>query len=116
MGLQIGNGNPSIPSQISMIFPRQIVTWSLARKTACSSSGTTWCGTARRRNGSSDRKWESIHPKPDQYDFSAADRYVEFGKKNGMFIVGHNMVWHSQTPKWVFRSEMGIHPSQARSV
>jgi endo-1,4-beta-xylanase len=52
-------------------------------------------------------KWESIHPKPDQYDFSAADRYVEFGQKNGMFIVGHNLVWHSQTPKWVFQDEKG---------
>jgi endo-1,4-beta-xylanase len=52
-------------------------------------------------------KWESIHPKPDQYDFSAADRYVEFGKKNGMFIVGHNLVWHSQTPKWVFQDDKG---------
>jgi len=35
-------------------------------------------------------KWESIHPRPDQYDFSAADRYVEFGQKNKMFIVGGN--------------------------
>jgi endo-1,4-beta-xylanase len=52
-------------------------------------------------------KWESIHPKPDQYDFSAADRYVEFGQKNGMFIVGHALVWHSQTPKWVFQDAKG---------
>jgi endo-1,4-beta-xylanase len=50
-------------------------------------------------------KWESIHPKPDQYDFTAADRYVEFGQKNGMFIVGHTLVWHSQTPKWVFQDD-----------
>jgi endo-1,4-beta-xylanase len=52
-------------------------------------------------------KWESIHPKPDQYDFSAADRYVEFGQKNKMFIVGHTLVWHNQTPKWVFQDDQG---------
>lgn len=52
-------------------------------------------------------KWESVHPRPDQYDFSAADRYVEFGRKNGMFIVGHTLVWHSQTPKWVFQDDQG---------
>ena len=52
-------------------------------------------------------KWESIHPKPDQYDFSAADRYVEFGQKNKMFIVGHNLIWHNQTPKWVFQDDQG---------
>jgi endo-1,4-beta-xylanase len=52
-------------------------------------------------------KWEPIHPKPDRYDFTAADQYVEFGQKNGMFIVGHTLVWHSQTPKWVFQDDQG---------
>ena len=52
-------------------------------------------------------KWESVHPLPDQYDFSMADRYVEFGQTNGMFIVGHTLVWHSQTPRWVFADEQG---------
>jgi len=52
-------------------------------------------------------KWESIHPRPgaDGYSFDAADRYVEFGEKNGMFIVGHTLVWHGQTPRWVFQGE-----------
>jgi len=48
-------------------------------------------------------KWEKIHPQPGQYDFTLADRYVNFGQKNHMFIVGHNLVWHSQTPDWVFQ-------------
>jgi endo-1,4-beta-xylanase len=52
-------------------------------------------------------KWGSIHPQPDRYDFSAADRYVEFGQKNGMFIVGHTLVWHNQAPKWVFQNDQG---------
>ncbi len=33
-------------------------------------------------------KWESVHPMPGHYDFMLADRYVAFGEKNGMFIVG----------------------------
>lgn len=52
-------------------------------------------------------KWEVIHPRPDTYDFSMADKYVEFGEHNHMFIVGHNLVWHSQVPKWVFEDEKG---------
>jgi len=54
-----------------------------------------------------DLKWEHIHPQPDQYDFSAADQFVEFGQKNGMFIVGHTLIWHWQTPKWVFQDDQG---------
>jgi len=52
-------------------------------------------------------KWENIHPQPGQYDFTLADRYVAFGLKNKMFIVGHNLIWHSQTPDWVFRDDKG---------
>ncbi len=48
-------------------------------------------------------KWDAVHPRPDGYDFTEADRYVEFGEKNQMTIVGHTLVWHSQTPRWVFR-------------
>jgi endo-1,4-beta-xylanase len=52
-------------------------------------------------------KWEPIHPQPNDYNFGPADRYVEFGMKNHMFIVGHNLVWHQQTPKWVFQDDKG---------
>jgi endo-1,4-beta-xylanase len=47
-------------------------------------------------------KWAIIHPEPNRFDFAAADRFVEFGQKNNMFIVGHTLVWHRQTPNWVF--------------
>src|SRR5204863_135408 len=52
-------------------------------------------------------KWASLHPRPGTYDFAAADRYVAFGERNGMFIVGHNLVWHNQTPRWVFQDSTG---------
>ncbi len=52
-------------------------------------------------------KWESVHPQPDKYNFDAADKYVEFGAKSNMFIVGHALVWHNQTPKWVFEDAKG---------
>lgn len=52
-------------------------------------------------------KWESIHPRPGEFNFGPADHYVQFGERNGMFIVGHTLVWHSQTPAWVFRDHDG---------
>lgn len=52
-------------------------------------------------------KWEVIHPEPGVYDFEAADRFVEFGEANGMEIIGHVLIWHSQTPDWVYEDENG---------
>jgi len=52
-------------------------------------------------------KWESVHPQPNDFNFSLADKYVEFGRQNHMFIIGHNLVWHSQTPRWVFEDKDG---------
>ena len=54
-----------------------------------------------------DLKWALIHPEPEKYNFEPADRYVEFGEKNHMFIIGHCLVWHSQTPRWVFEDDRG---------
>lgn len=54
-------------------------------------------------------KWQSLHPRPgsDGYDFTAADALVKFSDENGMHLAGHTLVWHSQTPNWVFE---GTHP------
>lgn len=54
-----------------------------------------------------DMKWARIHPTPDSYHFEPADKFVEFGEKNGMFIVGHCLVWHNQVPNWVFEDAQG---------
>jgi endo-1,4-beta-xylanase len=52
-------------------------------------------------------KWALVHPQPGRYDFEPADRYVAFGQKHGMFVVGHTLVWHNQTPRWVFEDKKG---------
>jgi endo-1,4-beta-xylanase len=52
-------------------------------------------------------KWGSVHPNPDGYNFGPADHYVAFGEKHKMFIIGHCLIWHSQTPRWVFEDAQG---------
>lgn len=52
-------------------------------------------------------KWEKVHPQLDKYDFDGPDRYVAFGEKHRMFIVGHTLIWHNQTPRWVFQDDKG---------
>jgi len=52
-------------------------------------------------------KWERIHPKPGIYDFERADQFVAFGEENDAHMVGHTLVWHNQTPDWVFEDDDG---------
>lgn len=52
-------------------------------------------------------KWKIVHPEPDKYDFELADQFVAFGEKNRMFMVGHTLLWHQQTPAWVFQDNAG---------
>jgi endo-1,4-beta-xylanase len=52
-------------------------------------------------------KWERIHPQPDVYDFTLPDSTVAFALRNNMVIVGHCLLWHSQTPDWVFEDSTG---------
>ncbi len=55
-----------------------------------------------------DMKWQSIHPQLDRFDFKRADYYVDFARKHDMQVVGHTLIWHSQTPSWVFQGENGV--------
>lgn len=59
-----------------------------------------------------DMKWERIHPEPGLFDFEAADRFVAYGEKHNMFIISHVLIWHSQTPDWVFEDENGAQLSR----
>lgn len=52
-------------------------------------------------------KAEAVNPRPGVYTFGPADAFVDFAEKNGMFIVGHTLVWHNQTPDWFFLDGAG---------
>ena len=41
------------------------------------------------------------------FDFTAADRLRDFAKKNGQDMRWHTLVWHQQSPKWIFENEDG---------
>lgn len=52
-------------------------------------------------------KTEEINPEYGIYNFAPADEFVDFGEKHDLFIVGHTLVWHNQTPDWFFLDEAG---------
>jgi endo-1,4-beta-xylanase len=63
-----------------------------------------------------DLKWALIHPREgaNGYDFAPADAYVKFGIENHLTIIGHTLVWHGQTPQWVFQSTQPNQPRASR--
>lgn len=46
-------------------------------------------------------KCEVIHPQWNTYNFDMADKFVAYGKKNNMFVVGHTLMWHQQLAPFV---------------
>ncbi|MBL4629675.1 MAG: endo-1,4-beta-xylanase, partial [Paraglaciecola sp.] len=52
-------------------------------------------------------KAEVINPKKGKFNFDAADQFVAFGNQNNMFVLGHTLVWHNQTPDWFFVNDHG---------
>lgn len=52
-------------------------------------------------------KWDSTEPQEGVFKFDAADTAVDFATANGQQVRGHTLVWHSQTPDWVFRDANG---------
>jgi endo-1,4-beta-xylanase len=52
-------------------------------------------------------KFEPIHPEPNRYAFGDADALADFARGNGFKMRGHTLVWHNQTPNWVFENTDG---------
>ena len=52
-------------------------------------------------------KSEVIHPKKNEFNFNLSDKFVEFGERNNMKIIGHTLIWHSQLSRWFCVDENG---------
>ncbi|HRG24872.1 MAG TPA: endo-1,4-beta-xylanase [Chitinophagaceae bacterium] len=46
-------------------------------------------------------KCEIIHPEWDRYDFTLADKLVDYGKKINAPVYGHTLIWHSQLSPFI---------------
>ncbi len=48
-------------------------------------------------------KWSSIEPFEGSFNWTGADRIVDFASNNGMKVRGHTLCWHNQVPDWIFK-------------
>lgn len=47
-------------------------------------------------------KFDALQPTEGNFTYTAADRIVEFARQKDLRVRGHALVWHRQTPSWVF--------------
>ena len=47
-------------------------------------------------------KFDALQPSEGNFSYGTADQMVNFAISNGMQVRGHALVWHRQTPSWVF--------------
>lgn len=48
-----------------------------------------------------------VAPEPGVYDFTEADKIVDWAEKNDLAMIGHTLCWHGQSAPWLNRSEDG---------
>ncbi len=77
-----------------------------------------WMGGLERERSTVERHFASItaenemkpyalQPAEGVFKWDVADRFVEFGERNGMKVIGHCLVWHNQMPGWFFKGPDG---------
>jgi endo-1,4-beta-xylanase len=47
-------------------------------------------------------KWDSTEPAEGVFRWENSDEAVKFAEKHDLMLRGHTLVWHNQTPQWVF--------------
>ena len=52
-------------------------------------------------------KMGNIYKGPDEFDFTGADRLLKFARENGQDMRWHTLVWHQQSPRWIFEDGNG---------
>ncbi|KKI91704.1 1,4-beta-xylanase [Bacillus sp. SA1-12] len=57
-------------------------------------------------------KPENLQPNENKFSFEKADQFVAFAEEHNMKMRGHTLVWHNQTPDWMFKEQDGSDASR----
>lgn len=52
-------------------------------------------------------KFENAHPQKNTFNFKELDIIANFAREHNIQMRGHTLVWHNQTPDWVFKNDDG---------
>ncbi len=80
-------------------IPQSMLQYTLEMNTAKKNFNSYTC--------ENEMKPTEIHPLEDVYDFTKAQGLVDLAIETNARMVGHVLVWYSQTPDWFFEDENG---------
>jgi endo-1,4-beta-xylanase len=60
-------------------------------------------------------KMEPMHPEENRYFWNDADSIMAFSERTGIKVRGHNLCWHAQAPRWMFRDSVN-HTTVSKEV
>lgn len=52
-------------------------------------------------------KGDATQPAPGRFSFERADKIVDFAQRHQMKVIGHTLLWHQQSPRWLFETPDG---------
>lgn len=52
-------------------------------------------------------KPEHLQPEEGKFNFDVADQFVGFAEEHNFAMRGHTLIWHNQTPNWMFEGGEG---------
>lgn len=61
-------------------------------------------------------KPEAVQPRPDVWTFEEADEYVQFGEEHDLWMLGHTLIWHNQTPSFYWENPDGTPKSREELI
>ena len=61
-------------------------------------------------------KFGLIHPEEGKWNFEEPDLIADYSRKNNLVLRGHTIIWHNQTPPWLFHSGKGSEPVSKKDL
>lgn len=109
--LQFGNANgqsaDTIPSLREVFRNKFLIGASVSPTNIHSAEGEVLKKHFNSLTAENVMKMGVIHPEPNRYAWSGPDSIAAFARAHGMKFRGHTLLWHKQTPNWLFRESDG---------
>jgi endo-1,4-beta-xylanase len=101
----VETGIPSVCQSVASVFP--IVGAAVIPADITGQPAVLLAKHFNSMTSGNDMKWDATEPTEGNFIYTNADAQVLFAQQHNMHVRGHTMIWHNQTPAWVFNHADG---------